>query len=48
VNGYTALARLTDQLEKSWQVLRRGEDLGYVAGTFHLYRIEAADLDRLP
>ncbi len=41
VHGYEALLHLVEGLAVPWQLIKQGEDLGYVAGTFHLYRLPA-------
>ena len=39
VHNYVSLKALAQQSERTWEVIRRGEDLGRVAGTFRLYRL---------
>ena len=39
VRGYTSLVAQAKRWEPLWRKVARGEDHGYVAGTFHLYRL---------
>ncbi len=39
VHDYPQLYPAARQWQTQWQAVRRGEDHGYVAGTFHLYRL---------
>ena len=39
VRGYPSLGELAERWEPLWREVARGEDHGYVAGTFHLYRL---------
>lgn len=39
VHGYQQLVPAARQWQSLWQAVRQGEDHGYVAGTFHLYRL---------
>lgn len=40
VHNYEGLRALAEQSERTWELIRRGEDLGRVAGTFRLYRLD--------
>ncbi len=40
VRGYDDLRRAAESWQTLWQAVRQGEDHGYVAGTFHFYRLE--------
>ncbi len=40
VRGHADLRRAAQSWQALWQAVRQGEDHGYVAGTFHLYRLE--------
>ena len=42
LRGHRNLTALSRTWSPIWQTIRRGEDHGYVAGTFHLYRLPAA------
>ncbi len=39
LRGYDALASLAEAWTPHWRQVARGEDHGYVAGSFHLYRL---------
>lgn len=39
VRGYASLLAQAERWEPLWRDVARGEDHGYVAGTFHLYRL---------
>lgn len=39
VRGYTSLVAQAKRWEPLWRQVARGEDHGYIAGTFHLYRL---------
>jgi Dolichyl-phosphate-mannose-protein mannosyltransferase len=39
VYNYASTVAIAKQWEPCWRALQRGEDHGYVAGTFHLYRL---------
>ncbi len=39
VYGYRQLHQAATEWQPLWQAVRQGEDHGYVAGTFHLYRL---------
>ncbi len=39
VRGHASLVALAERWEPLWREVERGEDHGYVAGTFHLYRL---------
>ncbi len=41
VHGHAPLVDLMTALERTWREIETGEDLGYIAGTFHLYRLPA-------
>jgi 4-amino-4-deoxy-L-arabinose transferase-like glycosyltransferase len=45
VRGHASLVALAQRWEPFWHEVTRGEDHGYVAGTFHLYQLPA---DRRP
>ncbi|MBZ0114681.1 MAG: glycosyltransferase family 39 protein [Thermoanaerobaculia bacterium] len=40
LRGFNALSELAEAWDPSWRAVLRGQDLGYVAGTFHAYRVE--------
>jgi hypothetical protein len=40
IHGYRSLRDLAARWEPVWQTVARGKDFGYVAGTFHLYRLD--------
>ena len=42
VYGYRYLRQAATEWQPLWHAVRRGEDHGYVAGTFHLYRLPGA------
>ena len=39
LRGYPDYVPLADRWEPAWRAVRSGEDHGYVAGSFHLYRL---------
>ncbi len=39
VRGHADLRSAAESWQSLWQTVRQGEDHGYVAGTFHLYRL---------
>jgi hypothetical protein len=40
IYGYQALRNLAARWEPVWRAVAQGEDYGYIAGTFHLYRLD--------
>ena len=48
VRGHASLLALAERWEPLWREIARGEDHGYVAGTFHLYRLGEEPATREP
>jgi hypothetical protein len=42
IHSHRQLSAIVARWEPVWRAVARGEDHGYVAGTFHLYRLDAA------